>query len=147
MKITHSEYQNRNHTTVFIDSSDVQIMNIMQEFYMEHELHSMRVRSKAWNSIVRNGTKIIREKLAQLLEVSPHDIYYSSKAGCSCGCSPGYIVKNTYSMPIQRQKIWVKISDGITLQEVEKFKQFINSDKIKKLLENDLKGHYIEVLS
>jgi hypothetical protein len=41
------------------------------------------------------------------------DAYWSQKAGCSCGCSPGFIVKNGWNIGLGVTNIYVTISNTL----------------------------------
>ena len=64
------------------------------------------VLDKAWKKYNRELVKMMKEvaEKANLTNESgqPLKLNYSRKAGCSCGCSPGFIAENDYN-----RDIWV----------------------------------------
>jgi hypothetical protein len=56
---------------------------------------------KAWRRWLRSEIKLTKERVIPALEVhfgcpiDPSQLRFSAKAGCSCGCSPGFIIDGT----------------------------------------------------
>jgi hypothetical protein len=65
---------------------------VADEFATEYEIWDLPFKSKTWTSICNEVSKITAGVLKQLF-AGATSIKFSYKAGCSCGCSPGYIVK------------------------------------------------------
>ena len=62
------------------------------EFGTKYDVWNLPFKSKTWSSVCRVINKATAELLRQLFPDAV-SIKFSAKAGCSCGCSPGYIVK------------------------------------------------------
>jgi hypothetical protein len=62
----------------------------------------------------RRPYEVIKPLLAELLacETKAQDVKlsWSQKAGCSCGCSPGFIVSG-YVPSLERSDAWIQIED------------------------------------
>jgi hypothetical protein len=75
----------------FIDST---LVERSTEVYHENELYGVEWKSKAWSKLsswaTRLTAKALREKLGLSNNVS---VTFSIYAGCSCPCSPGYVIR------------------------------------------------------
>ena len=85
-----------------------------------------RLKGKIWRAW-RDGTKkVAQQRLADLMErlaaaqpegvsIPTGDITFSYKAGCSCGCSPGFILSATARNGYRNADIFLStLGDGIT---------------------------------
>lgn len=78
-----------------------------------HEAHGGRreVDHRVWKAFVRRVTRVWQAELVTILAdfwgVDPAEVRvrFSSKAGCSCGCSPGWIVESGHG---GHRNYWVK---------------------------------------
>lgn len=76
---------------------------------------------KVWKAWLKQGTKAVREAgiplVASFLGADPAvvKLYFSSKAGCSCGCSPGFIVDSTD--PVLKAKLSRNRSEDFSLNK------------------------------
>lgn len=63
-------------------------------------------RQRTW---VREVTALIKEPVAKVLNQDPKDmkLRWSQTAGCACGCSPGWIVSDSWTM----DTVWVDVLD------------------------------------
>lgn len=58
-------------------------------------IRSLNFKCKAWSKAVSASSKIQAKNIKELLQLpEATKVVYSSKAGCSCGCSPGYVISN-----------------------------------------------------
>lgn len=75
----------------FIDST---LVERSTEVYYENSLYGVKWKSKAWSKLsswaTRLTAKALREKLGLSNNVS---VTFSVYAGCSCPCSPGYVIR------------------------------------------------------
>lgn len=66
-------------------------------FYNRHKIQSLRYKSKVWKRAGRLATKAeiaeLRPALARFFSCKEDEIQlaFSIYAGCSCGCSPGFV--------------------------------------------------------
>ena len=74
-----------------------QLMDVINDWFNENELYAIRFKSKTWSRLFKQISKIegvaIAKSLTELTHCNVLGINFSRKAGCSCGCSPGYLVK------------------------------------------------------
>lgn len=86
--------------------------NAIDDFYLQ-QVRSLKFKSKAWAWLIRQRTKLVADALVR--DVFGNDgvakIQFSSKAGCSCGCSPGFIVDLTERAPqmFRQSNVWADI--------------------------------------
>jgi hypothetical protein len=53
----------------------------------------------AWRAYNNREIAIMRAAAAEALELDPAEFRFSRKAGCSCGCSPGFRVRPRVDLP------------------------------------------------
>lgn len=66
--------------------------DIVDEFGSRNKIWNLDFKSKTWSAVCREATKYNIKALKTIFPEAV-SIKFSQKAGCSCGCSPGYIVK------------------------------------------------------
>jgi hypothetical protein len=75
----------------FIDST---LVDCSTEVYHENELYNVEWKSKAWSKLSSWATRLTAKALREKLELSNNvSVTFSAYAGCSCPCSPGYIIR------------------------------------------------------
>jgi hypothetical protein len=89
--------------------------DIADKFASAHGIWNLPFKSKTWSTICRETNKINAKALKELFP-DALSIKFSAKAGCRCGCSPGYIVKQDSYLPGQNH--WVTIEASATIQAV-----------------------------
>jgi len=65
---------------------------VADDFFHEHKIYNLDFKCHTWNKVCRIVTQQHTTALKQLFPDAT-SIKFSAKAGCSCGCSPGYLVK------------------------------------------------------
>ena len=100
-------------SVVYVDCSITELVD--KEFYTKHKIWDLNFKCKTWSAVKRLASKYATVALQPLF---PNDaIKYSDKAGCSCGCSPGYHI--THNGSSSSKDIWVSIThDEDTLNKV-----------------------------
>jgi len=68
------------------------LIGIADDWYMEKELYKRKFKSKAWKGVSRLVNKKVNAAIVEHVE-GVTGSSFSSKAGCACGCSPGYILE------------------------------------------------------
>ena len=94
---------------------------IDREYFSKHGVYQASFKSKAWTKVKNAVSKLIAESLRQVF-VDDYKISFSSKAGCKCGCSPGYVVKRhgTYEQrSLEYKDVWVNVE--VSAEELEAF--------------------------
>ena len=82
-------------------------------------IYSLPYKSKTWSALCREVSKITSKLLRDQIFVGATSVTFSAKAGCTCGCSPGYIVKkDDYALG---QNHWVDIE--LTEEELSAFRR------------------------
>jgi hypothetical protein len=109
-----------NRTVVYVNDPLATMLD--KEIFDAHGVRDLNFECKSWNQICRAASKLTAKALAALFE-SNYKITYSRKAGCTCGCSPGFIVKrhSDYKQPFLKfTDMWVDVE--YTEQELNDFK-------------------------
>jgi len=103
---------------IFVDSN---INDLIDDWFRENEIHKLDFKCKTWSSLKRKATSMILPELRKISGVE--GAKYSHKAGCQCGCSPGYIVTGK---EWNYKSSWV----GIHFEdnELQSVKEFMNSE-------------------
>jgi hypothetical protein len=139
-KPTMDRDRHYNATALKVYVSNTALHKLADRWLTENNILDMAVPSKAWSMIVRHLNKVIEKKLADYFEVPASDCKWSRKCGCSCGCSPGFNIKDTpYSYCSVRAKV------GITSDEIAEFQKLIVSSKLKRKLDEDWVKHEIKI--
>ena len=63
---------------------------ILDQWFDDWKIHELSKKSEAWSKAKRIGNKYVYKAIKSLVPCK--SVVYSRNAGCSCGCSPGYIV-------------------------------------------------------
>lgn len=116
----------RNSGRVFVVSN---LIRSADEWFDKNDVNMMNEPSKTWKKVKRKGTTYINKVLKE--ELNAIKVNFSPYAGCSCPCSPGWVVKGG-SFDYEGEKeyvngksIWVTINfDEITM---DKFNEYLQS--------------------
>jgi hypothetical protein len=130
--ITQSNPRNNKigNSIVYVES---QLDAVVDAWYNKHEVYNLSFKCKTWGKVKTLATKEHTKALKELFP-DAHSIKFSSKAGCRCGCSPGYIIKhepNTYG-----RNFWVDML--VTPEETEELSQRVNSGGIEAQLKAEI---------
>jgi hypothetical protein len=90
---------------------------IADDFAIEYGVFRLPFKSRTWSSICNEISKITALALKDLFAGSI-SIKFSYKAGCRCGCSPGYIVK--YDSSRDGLNHWVDVD--LSSEEMKQFR-------------------------
>lgn len=119
---------------------------LADEWFSENGISELQVKSAAWGRIVGYINRTIAKKIethfdAENVKESKSDrpvpsvkARYSRKCGCSCGCSPGFIVDGCLSVATYRADAWADVH--VTKAEIEYMKKLI-AYVTKKFLPTD----------
>lgn len=80
--------------------------DVADAFAKEYGVWQLPFKSRTWSSVCSEVSKITADVLKEIF-AGAVSIKFSQKAGCSCGCSPGYIVK--YNSHREGLNHWVDI--------------------------------------
>jgi len=130
-----SKNSTRDHARVYLNYGEVHEM--LDEWFYDNNIAALAVKSKAWNKIKRAINKLATSRISSTLNVNCSDIRFSQKCGCSCGCSPGYIVKNVKDV-YRCTNIWctLKLDDV----EIKDLQSLLQSKEITDLLLRDIEA-------
>lgn len=122
-----------NKTIVYVDSN---LLDTVDKDIFDKYVSNLRVKSRAWPALIRKVTAAIAPAIKEHLN-GDYKVTYSRKAGCKCGCSPGFIVTRhgSYTQPILVYKeMFVDVVH--TEEEIESFRE-ANYDKAIYILKNE----------
>jgi hypothetical protein len=118
---------------VYVESN---LNDIADKFAMANGIYELPFKSKTWNKVCRQVNKTLSTELKKLFPEALN-ITFSAKAGCKCGCSPGYIMKHE---PNQRGKnFWVTIEASELESNV--VSAGINSSLNRYSLQEEIENH------
>lgn len=85
----------------------------VDKFFSDNKIHSLNFKCSTWNSLKR---KAVESDVADLKTIFGEDaeIKWSRTAGCSCGCSPGYVVDGKMKPEFRNSDVWVNIETSAT---------------------------------
>lgn len=109
--------------------------DIAEKFAAAHGIWDLPFKSKTWSKICREATRMNINAFKHLFPDAT-SIKFSAKAGCSCGCSPGYIVKT--ESYLKGTNNWVTIEP--TQEQQDAFQASIFSSRYKRELLEEIKN-------
>lgn len=104
------------------------LTELADDWFLEKGIHTLNFKCKTWKKVKRKISDIHRPLLMENLDAEK--VSYSRKAGCTCGCSPGYIVDSH-----EYVRRWLYGDFEYSKEEVEEFKDFLK--KMEPLLEKE----------
>jgi len=113
---TASIHEKSSKGRLYVDSN---ALDLVIDWYSNNEIWKLNQKSKAWGKVKRAATSLVCGQLKTIKGVE--SAVFSNRAGCACGCSPGYIVTGT---SWYRKYAWV----DLTFEESE-------LNKLKKAME------------
>lgn len=96
---------------------------IADQFATQYKIWNLPFKCKTWSKICREATKINIQAFKELFPDAT-SIKFSVKAGCRCGCSPGYIVKTNSA--VNGTNNWVTIEAPRVHQDMFRASIFSN---------------------
>jgi len=112
--------------------------NVVDKWFTDNEIIDLSFKCKTWSNVARLATKATSPLLKQLFPEAL-SITFSRKAGCKCGCSPGYIMKhepNQYG-----RNFWVDIEG--TPEEIEQFSVGVNCARLRHDLSKEIESQTV----
>jgi hypothetical protein len=111
---------------------------------IDREIFDLMVRdlpyeSSAWKRVTKTVNKVIASALKNHLG-GDYKVSYSRKAGCNCGCSPGYIVKRhtNYDQPqLMHSSLWIDVDfnqeevDAFRDKHFDKFRAELTAERLQ----------------
>lgn len=110
--------------------------DIADEWASKYGIWNLPFKCKTWTKICREATKLNIQAFKDLFP-DAISIKFSATAGCSCGCSMGYIVKtNSY---LKGTNNWVTIEASQVVQDM--FRASIFSARRAFELQEEIESH------
>ena len=80
----------------------------VDKFFNDHQIYGLQFKCSTWSSLKRKASEM---DIADLKKVFGQNaqIRYSATAGCSCGCSPGYVISGEIDQKFKNADVWVDI--------------------------------------
>lgn len=90
---------------VYVDSSAGKAVD---KFFSENKIAALKFKCSTWNAVKR---KAVESDVADMKTIFGEDaeIRWSRTAGCSCACSPGYVVEGKIKPEFRNSDVWVEI--------------------------------------
>ena len=103
-------------SVAYVDSNAT---DCIDKFFEEKKIYSLDFKCKTWTKMGTAAHKINVAALKTIFGESA-EIRYSRKAGCSCGCSPGYIVNKipATQQELRGKDVWIDIKSS-RVSEIE----------------------------
>lgn len=114
--------------------------DIVDKFGSEHKVWNLPFKSKTWSKICGEATKLNAKSLKEIFPEAV-SIKFSAKAGCTCGCSPGYIVNTDSTLPGQNH--WVTVE--ATQAEQDNFRASIFNLRRAEELRKEITQHNLAI--
>ena len=121
--ISSSRNSNKRHSVIYLDSP---LNDVADKFATQHGIYEAPFKSKTWSKVSRLANKHHITSLKELFPESD-EIRFSAKAGCRCGCSPGFIMKHKHPNQFGRV-FWVNLE--VSEAELTAFKNKFVSLKL-----------------
>jgi len=136
--ITQSEPSKRVRSVVYVNS----VLNVIaNDFAVKNGIYISLFKSKTWLKVCRLVNKM---HVASLREIFPDagSITFSHTAGCQCGCSPGYVIKEERPNCFGRY-FWVDIE--VSAEEEADFKNKLFSSTLAKEFADEKAAHALKL--
>jgi hypothetical protein len=98
------------------------VMTIADDWFNEKKIYNLDFKCKTWNKVLRKCNRAVNAAIKEILS-DVKSIHYSRNAGCSCGCSPGHIVKFDKSVDFNDAWAVVKTSK----EDCEEFRAWLKT--------------------
>jgi len=92
-KILSSQFDNTD-KRVFISIENTKAHAIVDKWNDDNQISNWTVKCKTWNWLCRKLNTILEDQIKEFLNLDGLTVKYSRTAGCWCGCSPGFLVKD-----------------------------------------------------
>lgn len=114
---------------VFVESNLTRYID--KYFFDKHEIMGLDFKCRSWSKLQRKIDKIVIAELKAIFGENCN-IAFSAKAGCKCGCSPGYKVRGINHPEYNNRAVFVTVDNDI--EETKKAVIAAELDLAKELL-------------
>ncbi len=91
--------------------SDNTIDEQLDQWFSKNSIHTLTFKSRAWSWLSNQRHKLFSKLIAEALDVGVKHVKFSHKAGCSCGCSPGFnVTLPQQALQYTRNNVWVDVT-------------------------------------
>ena len=115
--------------------------DVADRFATANGIFQLSFKSKVWSRICREVNKKTLEALRPLFPQA-ESLTFSAKAGCACGCSPGFVMKHKVD---PQQNHWVDIEAYSS--ELEAFATSVNCARNQADLLKEIEDNQPELLA
>ena len=105
---------------------------IIDAWFNKHDISSIKFASRAWSRAKRVSNKYVYRAIRELIPCK--SVVYSRYAGCSCGCSSGYIVTEPELEEHKGVSAWV---DYLLLNDEEREELLAKLEELEPLIEEE----------
>jgi len=126
---------------VYIDGDNA-VDKALDKWFDNNEIWKLKYKSKAWTFLTNWRNKIYAWQIRGAMQLSNlATVNFSGKCGCSCGCSPGFNVKDPVNLPEQYRKhnVWAAIDSSVVDEAI--LKAVIKM--ANEILKQELKQHNV----
>ncbi len=131
------DYKDRK-AVVYVERTAVD--DILTKWYHNHNIQALPVKCNAWNWLMKQRNSVLATRIHTLLKLDKDcQVKFSYKAGCSCGCSPGFTIKrlgcNEPRVLIDGQSysnVWVEIDTNDLIDTFHKHVETATNKLIKE---------------
>jgi len=97
-----------NGARAYVNSS---VGKVVDKFFDDNKIYALNFTCSTWNALKR---KAVESDIADLKTIFGEDaeIRWSKTAGCSCGCSPGYVVDGQMKSEFRNKNVWIDIESS-----------------------------------
>jgi hypothetical protein len=97
-----------NGARAYVNSS---VGKVVDEFFHDNKIYALKFKCNTWNALKR---KAVESDIADLKIIfgEEAEIRWSKTAGCSCGCSPGYVVDGKIDGKYRNSDVWIDIDSS-----------------------------------
>jgi len=129
----YSERTIHNGFNIFVDSNATALVD---EFFNKHEIWKLDFKCSTWTRMKNAATKINVAAMHEFFG-SDVEINFSHKAGCSCGCSPGYRARKAFGQAYHKyinQDIWAEVKADLSelKAKMPKFEEMLKKELATK---------------
>lgn len=118
------------HSVVYVNTP---LNDVVDEFARAHGVFGLSFRSKTWTRLCKMVHKRTTQALEPLFKDVAQGFRFSHRAGCACGCSPGYIMTHVMG---PRADHWVEVK--CAPEELEEFRAQVFSTKVVGMLQQEI---------
>ena len=128
---------------VFVNTpeSSTSVEQLADDWFSKCKIWMLDYKCKTWASVVRKSNSVLYSTLREKFDATK--VRYSRNAGCSCGCSPGFIVEEAKHEG--RRFTYAHCDITSSEEEANSFKEFLVKATVKLRAEMAEHGQTLEL--